>query len=248
MGGDAGQRRQQVLIVTGCNGKPGLIRILDGQPVLVETGDTRGACFVGRDLFYLTRAGLIRHGEGETPELVHDSPRDWHGLHNTGDCLLAVDPVTDLIHEYSLTGEYIRPWSWKDDSEGRLHCNDVFVDGDDIYQCTFNWGICLNGVPTGTGKNVQPHSVMRFRGLTYYCASNLGEVIQEGEVFCTPGGFTRGLLATPEGLWVGSSQQRHHAGGTGARVELYAWTGEHKTTIDLPTNEVYAITTPEIGT
>lgn len=228
------------MIVTGCNGKPGLMHVNQNDVVLVETGDTRGACYVGTTLFYLTRAGLVRQKEGEPPALVHGSNRDWHGLHNAGDCLLAVDPVTDLIHEYSLAGDYVRAWKWHGE-DGRLHCNDVFVDGDDIYQCTFNWGICKNGEPMGTGKNVQPHSVTRFRGLTYYCASNLGMVIQEGDPWIEPGGFTRGLMATLDGMWVGSSQQRHNAGGTGARVELWSWTGSRLTTIELPTNEVYAI-------
>jgi hypothetical protein len=236
------------MIVTGCNGKPGLIHILNGKPHLIETGDTRGACFVGTTLFYLTRDGLNRQRMGETASLHHRMKCDWHGLHRAPDCLLAVDPVTDLIHEFTLDGEYVRPWKWKEDSHGRLHNNDVCVDEGDIYQCTFNWGICKNGVPMGTGKSVQPHSVTRFRDLTYYCASNLGTVIQEGDPFCEPGGFTRGLLATDAGLWVGSSQQRHNAGGTGARVELWSWTGKRLTTIELPTNEVYSITTPEIGT
>lgn len=247
MGGDHGHG-VKAMIVTGCNGKPGLMHIFDGRATLVETGDTRGACYVGSTLFYLTRDGLTRHAEGEVPSLVHRLKCDWHGLHRAPDCLLAVDPVTDNIHEYSLTGKYVRAWKWKDDSDGRLHNNDVCVEGDDIYQCTFNWGICKNGKPLGTGKNVQPHSVTRFRGLTYYCASNLGTVIQEGDPWIEPGGFTRGLLATDEGMWVGSSQQRHHAGGTGARIELWSWAGERVTTIELPTNEVYAITMPELGT
>jgi hypothetical protein len=233
------------MIVTGCNGKPGLMHIIDEHVQLVETGDTRGACYVGTTLFYMTRKGLHKQPMGKTPALQHKLACDWHGLHNAGDCLLAVDPVTDRIHEFSLEGVYRHAWKWKKDSDGRLHNNDVCVDGADIYQCTFNWGICKNGVPLGTGKSVQPHSVTRYGGLTYYCASNLGAVVREGDPFIEPGGFTRGLLATPEGLWVGSSKQRHGAGGTGARVELWSWAGERITTIELPTNEVYAITRPE---
>lgn len=236
------------MIATGCNGKPGLMHIHEGHVVLVETGDTRGACFVGSTLFYLTRQGLCRQKVGETPALVHKLACDWHGLHRAPDCLLAVDPVTDRIHEFTLEGAYVCVWKWKGDQHGRLHNNDVAVDGSDIYQCTFNWGICKNGKPMGTGKSVQPHSVTRWSGLTYYCASNLGTVIREGDMFIEPGGFTRGLYACDDGLWVGSSQQRHNAGGTGARIELWSWTGERLTTIELPTNEVYAITSPEIGT
>lgn len=236
------------MIVTGCNGKPGLMHILGGDVTFVETGDTRGACFVGTTLFYLTRAGLVRQRQGEVPALCHGMQLDWHGLHNVGDCLLAVDPVTDLLHEFTLEGTYVGAWKWKADSEGRLHTNDVFVEDGDIYQCTFNWGICKNGVPLGTGKHVQPHSVTRFRGMTFYCASNLGTVIREGDIFCVPGGFTRGMCATEQGMWVGSSAQRRHAGGEEAEVNLYNWDGEHVTRIPLPTNEVYAITIPEIGT
>ncbi len=236
------------MIVTGCNGKPGLMHIIDEHVKLEEIGDTRGACYVGSTLFYLNRSGLHRQAHGESSHIVHESAKDWHGLHRAPDCLLAVDPVTDRIHEHTLLGQYVRAWKWKSDNEGRLHNNDIWVEGSDLYTCTFNWGICKNGKPMGTGKSVQPHSVTRWDGLTYYCASNLGKVIREGDPWIEPGGFTRGLWATDEGMWVGSSQQRHAAGGTGARVELYSWDGKLLTTIPLPTNEVYAITMPEIGT
>ena len=236
------------MIVTGCNGKPGIMHILEGHVQLTKIGDTRGAAFVGSTLFYLNKSGLWRQRQGELAELVHKNAKDWHGLHRTPDALLAVDPVTDLIHEHTIEGEYVCAWKWKGDEHGRLHNNDICVDGSDLYTCTFNWGICKNGKPLGTGTKVQPHSVIRHDGLTYYCASNLGQVVREGDPWIEPGGFTRGLLATVEGLWVGSSQQRHHAGGTGARIDLWSWDGELVTTIELPTNEVYAIAIPEIGT
>ena len=236
------------MIVTGCNGKPGMMHIVDEHVQFIETGDTRGACFVGTTLFYLTKQGLNMQRQGEHPALIHKSNRDWHGLHRAPDCLLAPDPVTDLIHEFTLTGVYVGAWKWKSDADGRHHTNDCCVEGSDLYLSCFTRGIVRNGEPLGTGRNLQPHSVTRHGGLTYYCGSNLGEVMREGDLWITPGGFTRGLLATPNGLWVGSSAQRRHAGGSEAEVNFYNWDGDHVTRIPLPTNEVYAITTPEIGT
>lgn len=229
------------MIVTACNAKSGLMYIIDGKPHLATEIDTRGACYVEGVLWYVTRDGLWRHKEGCETELLTRSQRDWHGLHNAGDCLLAVDPVTDEIVEFNFYGRQTHVWKWKPGS-GRLHTNDVCVDNGDIYMSTFNLGICKNGVALGFGKHVQPHSVTRHEGLTYYCGSNLGQVMREGDVICEPGGFTRGLLATDEGFWVGCSQKRNGAGGTNACIQLYTWAGQLMETIDLPTNEVYAIT------
>lgn len=244
MGGDVDQRGA-VMIVTGCNGRPGLITIIEGNPVLLETGDTRGACFVGNTLFYLTRNGLWRQHEGETAEHLYDVPLEWHGLHNAGDCLLAPDPVSDLIHEFTMDGKYVRPISWKEPGTKRLHTNDCWRDGLDLWLSCFGLGICKNGVPMGWGTNAQPHTPIRWQGKTYWCASNHHKVMRDNEEFAQLGGFTRGLCATARGLWVGLSTMRHTNSDCNGQVLLYSWAGELLETIDLPTEEVYAITVPQ---
>jgi hypothetical protein len=242
------------LIVIGCcNSKPGIVTLLDGVEVKqVTQGDTRGTVYVPeRDaIYFLSKAALnIWHMGQRAPEQLYTGARDWHGLiHNDGS-LLAVDPVNDIIFEFDLDGKPVASYEWKPEREGRLHTNDMWIDGTDVYTCCFNWGICKNGEKLDLGLNSQPHSVIVHEGCVYFCASNKGEVHdQQGDVFCAPGGFTRGLLATPEGLWVGSSQQRHGCGGTGALLQLYGWlSGDLIKTVPLPTNEVYSITTTEIG-
>jgi hypothetical protein len=198
---------------------------------------------VGKTLFHLT-CGKLMKGD----EVCYESDLDWHGLHNAGDCLLAVDPVHDHIHEFTLDGEHVGHYAWKPDSAGRLHNNDIWVDGDDIYQCTHAWGVCRNGVPLDMGKHTQPHSVMRHEGKTYFCASRDGTVVCDGAVLCSPGGFTRGIFPLEWGFWVGSSQQRHEAGGKGSLVTAYSWSGRLITTVELEVQEVYAITIPGTGT
>lgn len=232
------------MIVTGCNGRPGLIYIIDGKPELIETGDTRGACYVGTTLFYLTREGLWRQRVGEKAVQVYEARLDWHGLHNAGESLLAPDPVSDLIHEFTMDGKYVKPINWKD-HEARLHTNDCWREGPDLWLTCFGWGVVKNGEAQGYGTSVQPHSPIRREGKTFFCASNAGKIMCEGEVFATPGGFTRGLCPTPDGLWVGISNKRHGSNATDACIKFYDWDGVLHTTIDLPTAEVYAIAIPQ---
>lgn len=238
MGGDVDQR-EQAMIVTGCNDNPGLMHVHDGKVGLFKTGDTRGACFVGSTLFYLTRQGLWRQHVGEGAELVYAEPLQWHGLHNTGHSLLAPDPCSDLIHEFTLEGEYVKPINWKD-NPNVLHTNDCWRDGPDLWLSCFVLGICKNGVPQGYGQGEQPHTPVRHEGRTYYCSSNAGTVMCEKEQFCAPGGFTRGLLPLEDGMWVGSSKQRYGPDGR-AVVRFYSWQGVLLETIALPVDEVYAI-------
>lgn len=249
-----------MIVIGCCNGKPGLLYLeADNSPCFVHKQDTRGTCYVPeRDAIYcLTRGGLSRwivdpDREPHTlrgPLQIAEGARDWHGLIYHGGSLWATDPVTDVICEFSLDGALLGTYDWKQPADGRLHTNDIFFHEGDMYLSCFSYGIVKNGDALGIGKNVQPHSPIIYDGSLYFCASNKGEVHDEqGDVFCSPGGFTRGLLGTSEGLWVGSSAQRHGAGGSGARIELYDWTsGYLKYTIDLPTNEVYSITTTEMG-
>lgn len=235
------------MIITGCNSRPGLMNIIDGEITLLETGDTRGAAYVGDTLFYLTRKGLWRQRVAELAVLIYDVDLQWHGLHNTGHGLLAPDPVSDLIHEFDLKGNYVKPINWKN-TETTLHTNDCWREGQDLWLTCFHLGVCKNGEPQGYGAGEQPHSPIRWQLRTYYCSSNAGTVMCEKEMFCAPGGFTRGLLPTPAGLWVGSSKQRHEGKGGRAFVRLYSWGGDLLETIELPTDEVYAIAIPGLGT
>jgi hypothetical protein len=121
------------------------------------------------------------------------------------------------------------------------------MDHNNLYTSSFVGGICKNGKQLGWGQGSQPHSVMINKGQVYYCASNKGEVWRGSKKFCTPGGFTRGLCAVDKGLLVGSSADRHGAGGKNARLEMYDWSGKLQWTVQLPTNEVYSITTTDLG-
>lgn len=249
-----------MIVIGCCNGKPGLLYLDENNsPCFVHKNDTRGTCFVEERnaIYFVTRAGLSRwslspdldpqHVRG--PVQIAAAARDWHGLIYRDGSLWATDPVSDEILEFDLDGELLDIYEWKPEREGRLHTNDVWFDGADMWLSCFNWGIVKNGQEQELGKQSQPHSPIIYENSLYFCASNKGEVHdQQGDVFCSPGGFTRGLLGTPEGLWVGSSAQRHGTGGSGARIELYDWlSGELKRTIELPTNEVYSITTTAIG-
>lgn len=233
------------MIVTGCNGNPGLIQIIDGKPTLHPTGDTRGACFVGTTLFYFTRLGLWRQREAELAALVYDKGDvEWHGLHKAAGVLLAPDPVTDSIYMFDLDGKYLKKIHWKQD-EHRLHTNDCFWENGDLWLTCFILGVCKNGEPLGWGKDCQPHTPIRWQGATYWCASKENRVMRDNEQFAQLDGFTRGLCATPEGLWIGSSAKRHEQTGTFGKITLYDWDGAFKQAIDLPTAEVYAICLPE---
>ncbi len=239
-----------MIVIGCCNGKPGLLT-LDGDEITqVTKHDTRGTVYVPeRDaIYFLSKAALhIWHMGQRAPEQLYDGARDWHGLVYADGHLFAVDPVNDVIFEFDLEGAPVQSYEWKAPGEGRLHTNDIWIEGTDLYTCCFNWGICKNGQMQEQGKNSQPHSVIRHGGSTYYCASNKGLVMKDYEEFCAPDGFTRGLLATPDGLWVGSSADRHGCGGSTGRIQLYGWDGTLKRTVPLPTNEVYSITTTEMG-
>jgi hypothetical protein len=248
-----------MIVIGCCNGKPGLLFLGDKDtPNFVHKLDTRGTCYVPERnaVYFLTRGGLSRWQLDDDREPQHllgpnqiaEGARDWHGLIYHGGSLWATDPVEDIIFEFSLDGHVLGSYHWKPEGEGRLHTNDIFFDGADMYLSCFNWGIVKNAQMQELGKNCQPHSPIIYDGRLYFCASNKGEVHdQQGDVFCAPGGFTRGLLATDEGLWVGSSAERHGCGGNTARIQLYDWGGVVKKTVPLPTNEVYSITTTEMG-
>ncbi len=243
MGSDTDERGR-TLIVGCCNGKPGLLKITGRAVEILDKHDTRGTVAVGGSLYYLQRAGLFRWDFTKNePLLLAPGGRDWHGLHYAHDRLWSVDPVQDVITEYDLSGNIEACHDWKPSGEGRLHTNDIWFEGDDLILTCFNWGVVRNGEPLGLGKNMQPHSPVVWKNGIFFCASARGEVHDEqGDTFCAPGGFTRGLLPTEEGMWVGLSSKRHHAGGTGARLQFYDWSGIIQIDIELPTNEVYAIT------
>lgn len=247
------------LFVSHCNGKPGYSYIDTATGHQEKRGidlDTRGIVFAEGVLYALRhRSGLwlITPDTGEPGRLIADINNDWHGLTYHEGRLWGVDPVSDTIVEFLMSGKFVQRWHWKRDPDaGRQHINDIAMWEDEIWQCAFNSGICRDGVPTGFGHKHQPHSIKHWDGHAIYCASNKGEVrrfphdadedFEEDILFANADCFTRGLLPTSEGLWIGQSMKRHGAGGSEARVTLMSWEGEHLEWYDFPeTNEVYAI-------
>lgn len=232
------------MIVIGCCNKDGGLFTYDGELLKINDQDVRGVAAVHGNIYYVNRTTLFKDGTNLAPAVV---AHDLHGLIYFGGSLWATDPVVDLIHEFNIYGLHLGTYRWFGDNKGRWHTNDIWLDDENLWTCSFVGGICKNGQQLELGKHRQPHSVIRHDATLYFCASNVGQVFRDNEVFCEPGGFTRGLHATPDGLLVGSSAERHGAGGTKARMQLYGWDGLLKYTVDVPANEIYAITTTEMG-
>lgn len=240
------------LFVGHCNGKGGLSYV--DTDVGVETlhdVDTRGTAYVDGALYSMRKTGMFMRTPDTKPtgRQISDIVNDWHGLVYYDGRLWAVDPVSDTLVEFQLDGHFIARWHWKH-TEGRMHTNDMAIWNDQIWQCTFNKGICHDGIPTGHGTGHQSHSIIHWDGHALYCASNKGEVRcfahgsdKEEAVWQEPEAFTRGLCATGEGLWIGHSMKRHGAGGSKARIVLLGWDNKVIHDISFPDhNEVYSIT------
>ena len=236
-----------VLIVACCNGNPGLL-IVDTYTAKVDRIndiDTRGLVTIGDRIFFLTRQGLYLKPPNAKAKLIGDIAADWHGLLHHDNALWGVDPVSDTIVEWDMTGKFIQRWHWKPigDHGKRLHTNDVQVDpSGKLWQCCFHHGICFEGKPMGYGMHRTPHSIVFAGNQPYWCASNLGQVFLGPNLWAEwPEAFTRGLAALDDGLVVGLSAHRDGAGGRNAQLKITDWTGHTVKSIDLPTNEVYAI-------
>ena len=236
------------MIVIGCCNKGGGLYTWDNKLEKINDDDVRGMVNVEGLIYYVTRS-VLKVWDGDSTHTFIDGflAHDFHGLAYHDGSLWAVDPVHDVIFELNLHGELKAKDKWVGKNKGRWHTNDVWFDDDNMWASSFVGGICKNGEMLELGKHRQPHSVMVHDDELYFCASNVGEVYKGRNVFCSPGGFTRGLFATPDGLLVGSSTDRKGCGGTSARVQLYTWKGNLVHTIDLPSNEVYSMTITEIG-
>jgi hypothetical protein len=238
-----------ILIVSCCNQNGGLLIVdTDGAEVkYINEMDCRGVVYYQQEcIFFLTRKGLWRKPPGGDAKLISDICNDWHGLIAHDGRLWGVDPVSDTIVEWDVTGKFICRWHWKNENQAgsRFHTNDIAVDKGTLWQCCFAQGICRDGEPMGWGAHRQPHSLAFHPShLTpYWCASNRGQVFHGNRFVAEwPEAFTRGLLYTPDGLIVGLSAQRAGSGGTKAQLKHIDFNGNELWTIDLPTNEVYAI-------
>lgn len=237
------------MIVIGCCNRHGGLLTLEREVLThVNKLDVRGTVYANGLIYFVTRSHLYSFDGKRSTELERTHvANDLHGLHWHDGALWLVDPVHDVIFETGLDGKLKHKWKWVKPNNGRWHTNDIWLDDYNVYTSSFVGGICLNGKQLDWGKNTQPHSVILRNDDIFYCASNKGQVFKGPKLFCSPGGFTRGLLATDDGLWVGSSADRHGAGGKNARIQLYDWDGALQREVTLPTNEVYAITTTGVG-
>ena len=203
-----------MIIVSACNQKGGIFT-LEGEKL--HDGDTRGLAYSLRHnwLFFATQEGIFATDpEFHKVEQIVKDNRSWHGLWYDGLNLEAVDPVHDTICKFSLDGEQLGRYKWfKEGEHGRLHTNDMWIDDGDVYVTCFQQGVCKNGTPLGWGVSSQPHSVVRWNGRTYWCASNLGRVMCEGDIFAEVEGFARGLLPLGDHLYVGVSHDRYRKQG-----------------------------------
>ena len=127
---------------------------------------------------------------------------------------------------------------------GRLHTNDVQVDSfGRLWQCCFNLGICLEGVPQQYGMQKSPHSIafLPLGTVPIWCGSNEGKVYMgERKLAEWPESFTRGLAVLSDSIVVGLSANRNGAGGAHGQVKEIDFDGNELASFDLPTNEVYA--------
>lgn len=237
------------MIVIGCCNKDGGLYTTAGGLTKINDDDVRGICHVHGLIYYVDRSTLNVWDMRQEPHKFIDGflAHDLHGLIYYDGSLWATDPVHDVIYELDLDGTLKGKYRWVGANKGRWHTNDIWFYDDDLWTSSFVGGICKNGQQLELGKHKQPHSIIVYDGTPYFCASNVGQVYRDRDVFCSPGGFTRGLHSTPEGLLVGSSAERNGCGGTKARVQLYDWDGRHEWTLDLPSNEVYSMTTTEMG-
>lgn len=235
------------LIVACCNGNPGLLVVdTDTHKVnFINDMDVRGVVWDSDDIWFLGRAGLYHKRPMQNAKLVNDLAADWHGLLHHDNRLWGVDPVSDTIVEFDMTGKFIARWHWKpaEEAGARYHTNDIQIDpSGKLWQCCFHRGICCEGEPKGWGVHRTPHSLLfHDHRDPYWCASNMGQVWHGDAQFAEwPLAFTRGLAALDDGIVVGLSANRNGAGGQNAQLKLVTWEGAERT-IDLPTNEVYAI-------
>jgi hypothetical protein len=203
-----------MILVSCCNQKGGIF-LLDGTKL--RDGDTRGMCYslLHNWVFFATPEGIFRADpKFERVERIVKEDRAWHGLWWDGEYIAAVDPVHDTIWKFTTDGQAMGRYKWfKDGEHGRLHTNDMWVDGDDVYVTCFQKGVCKNGDPLDLGVSSQPHSVVVWNGRMFWCASNLGRVMSEGDIFAEVEGFARGLLPHGLELYVGVSHDRYRKQG-----------------------------------
>ncbi len=236
-----------VLIVAGCNSKPGLLSVntITRDVCQINEMDVRGLVVHNDYIFFLTKKGLWRKPPGGDAKLISDIVNDWHGLMHHDNRLWGVDPVSDTIVEWDMTGKFICRWHWKKDPKaGRLHTNDIQVDpSGSLWQCCFTYGICREGEPMQYGAHTTPHSILFHDShQPYWCASNRGQVMHADAVVAEwSESFTRGLCSLDRHIVVGLSTKRNGAGGTCAQLKAIDLHGDEGWTIDLPVNEVYSI-------
>jgi hypothetical protein len=206
-----------MILVSACNQKGGIF-LLDGTKM--HDGDTRGLayCLLRDFLFFATQDGIFRVAcpcvfPWKPEQIVKDS-RSWHGLWWDGENLAAIDPVHDTIFKFTAQGETLGRYKWFGEGQyGRLHTNDIWIEDGNTYVTCFQKGVCKNGDELGYGKSSQPHSPVLWDGTLFWCASNLGRVMIEGEIFAEVEGFARGLLPHGRHLYVGVSHDRYRKQG-----------------------------------
>lgn len=243
MGCHLGERSQSefgIMMVSCCNQVGGLWSRDSG---LIAEGDYRGMAQIGSRLYVLSRDTLLELRDGTLVPIWEAAGQDWHGLGYCGKNLWIVDPVSDMLFEIDLDGNFVGKHRYKGDEGSRLHTNDICFHEGDMYQSSFCWGICRNGQQLGFGAGVQPHSPTFAWGELHWCASAKGEVMRNDQPIHHEEGFPRGMAydATRDVLWVGYGKNRHKDGRTFASIVAIDFDGKVVEQIDLPTSETYAI-------
>lgn len=257
------------LIVSAPN-DGGLLAIIGGRVYPLDSADTTGLCLAGGILARALQPNTLRlYGNGPTRDIVLEGDLgDVHDvLVHEGRCYV-VGTRGNAVAELAVDGSVIRRWAFPGEPDARhINCLTVW-DGRIVLSCFGDFeterGYKSGSRGTGyvqdllSGEKLieglsQPHSITAVGSNLLVANSEKDQILEFGPDrdlirSRSLGGYTRGIRAAGDILYVGLSAPRHveqPLNADAAILALDARTWEELGRLPLPLREVYSIVQPD---